>query len=205
MGRKTLTKLLCFLPPLHHVIMMIKSVAVAAALIATIMGAAASSTITVTVKEGKFLFDGVDYSSVAMKLQRGAAYTFDVSDSSMQGKPGDKGVSHIINFFDSQKAARYEVEFGKTTTKLTIGSDATELYYYCTLHKSMGSYPFELVDDKITIQSPSDVVTTQTVDKTATPIVTKKQVNDCEKDFKKARNVHRDLRKAILTALKNKH
>ena len=176
--------------------MMIKSVAVAAALIATIMGAAASipSTITVTVKEGKFLFDGVDYSSVAMKLQRGTAYTFDVSDSSM--------ATHILRFGGSTKSLA--IEFGKTTTKLTIYSDATEVYYYCEKHKSMGSYPFELVDDKITIQSPSDVVTTQTVDKTATPIVTKKQVNDCEKDFKKARNVHRDLRKAILTALKGK-
>merc|ERR1740117_2197355 len=39
---------------------------------------------------------------------------------------------------------------------------------------------------------------------TATTIVTKKQVHACEKDFKKARNTHRDLRKALLNALKGK-
>ena len=48
--------------------------------------------------------------------------------------------------------------------------------------------------------------TTPTAAPTANALqITRKQVTDCEKDFKKARNTHKDLRKAILTALKRKN
>ena len=54
------------------------------------------------------------------------------------------------------------------------------------------------------VATTTDAPTTAAPTANALPI-TKKQVNDCEKDFKKARNTHKDLRKAILTALKHKN
>ncbi len=117
-------------------------------------GAAPTQTYVVKVVSdtgNKYRFDDFGTSAVALDLQEGGTYTFNMDDSSNATHPFSIGTaandtvytSGITYFLDgvSKTYAQYTSGFAAATTRrliFTVPASAPALYYWCSAHSGMG-------------------------------------------------------------------
>tara|TARA_B100000963_G_scaffold360791_1_gene393127 strand:+ start:2329 stop:3774 length:1446 start_codon:yes stop_codon:yes gene_type:complete len=124
-------------------------------------GSAPSQTYTVKVVSdsgNKYRFDDFGTSAVTLDLQEGGTYTFDLSDSSVDGHPmkfsDTNGGSHnggytystgVVYKLDGVTKTESEyvntTNFNAATTRqiiITVAASAPTLYYFCHYHANMG-------------------------------------------------------------------